>query len=164
MRVLYNLVTLVAVCFLTTGCSALFGNSDQVQYSQYIGGYWGRWHTLPDWEFYGTPDNFVVFRHGRHPSEFTFRLKVNQLNPHLVNKDNWQDFTGSVEFTTEMPTSYTDGSKWFIDNELPYLFHGRYSRTRPARIRIIKQGRLFCYNVYIDDVGFAITIPWKEKK
>lgn len=168
MKVRFSFLVIVLAGLLTTGCGVLGGGAPnyRVQYSQYLGGYWGQWKTFYDWAYYGRPSNFIVYGRDRHPSDFCFRLTVNNFSS--LTKGERRSFSGTVEYTLGVGDNVASRngyfSRWFVENDLPNLSHGYYSKTRPASIIIERKGNLYYYNVLFDDVGFAITIPWKDKR
>ena len=126
-------------------------------------GYWGSWKPLYNWAYYGTPDDFIVYAKHNHPSNYCFHIRIKNFNPQWVQNNEYQSYAGTIAYTTSLNAyDIAQNSKWFVDVELGLLSHGEYSRTRSANIRIQKTGKLFYYNIFFDDVGFGITIPWKK--
>lgn len=164
-----SLLILLLFGVLVSGCGVLGGGvaNSRVQYSQYLGGYWGQWKTFTEWGFLGQPNSFVVYRgRDQHPSDFCFRITVNNFASNYLPKGEKRSYSGSIEYSLNNNDSNATRnghySRWFVENDLPYLSHHYYTKTRPASIVIEKKGKLYYYNVFFDDVGFAITIPWKD--
>lgn len=169
MKVRFSLLSIIIVGLLTTGCGIMGGGTanSKVQYAQYVGGYWGQWKTFYSWGFQGRPNSFVVYR-GRdtHPSNYCFKITVNNFTSNYIPKGEEKSFSGTIEYTTNVndnnPSRYDYHSQWFVETDLPSLSYGYFKTTRPARIVIEKKRNLYFYNIFFDNVGFAITIPWKD--
>lgn len=161
-----RLLAIVVVGLITTSCGILGGGTlASIQYSQYIGGYWGQWKTLSNWAFWGAPNEFVVYKQNKHPSDFCFRLTVNGFSYNYLNNGEQIERSGIIEYSTGMPSvNDKTTSKWFVEDDLPYLSSYSDRKTRPARVIVEKKGGRYYYHVSFDDVGFVITIPWKDSR
>ena len=161
-------LAIILTCFVVSGCGILGGGApnSQVQYSQYIGKYWGQWKTFDDWAFQGRPNSFVVYSRDSHPSNYCFKLTINNFFTNYLSKGEERRFSGTIEYTSGVNDNDASRvgyfSRWFVENDLPYLSHHYYTKTRPANFIVERKGNLYYYNVFFDDVGFAITIPWKD--
>lgn len=140
-------------------------------YSTYEYGRWEEWMPFDLDEiafgnsltFKGIPDNFVVYKKkGGAPNDFNFRITVNAFNEKKIKKD-FTSFQGYVEY--RCPPFATNGS--FNEKAKGFLLGLSIPSTigdlikRPATIRILRQGKSgYVYNIFFDDVGFALTIPW----
>lgn len=162
---------LLTCCSLLSGCSILFPSTPMhFCYSTYENGKWGQWFYFDVDEqlvgssltFQGTADNFVVYKKRGTPSDFKFRITVNDFNTKKI-KDSFISFQGYVEY--RCPPFATNEN--FKEKGKAFLMVLSLPSTRgdlikrPATIRILRQGKSgYVYNIFFDEVGFALTVPW----
>ena len=135
--------------------------------SQYLGGYWGQWKELSQWSFYGNPGEFVVYRRGSHPSDFCYRVTLTGFNKWSLKDGEWRNYDGWVEYHSiyTRPYRYKESSQYFVQYDVPSLGKsGDQLVKRPAKIKVQKKKSGYTYNVFFDDVGFAVTVPWQNAK
>lgn len=155
------LLSVLLVTTIVTNCGI---TSKDMTYSTYERGYWGQWYSYPDfvrWAFKGNPDNFVVYLYRHHPSDFVYHIQINNYNSYRVSSGNFEQFVGTIEYRKPY-NNYSSAD--FIHRSLPELSSYGDIVSRPAKISVKKESRHYVYNVFFDDVGFAVTIPWQKAK
>lgn len=146
--------SLFVLLFLFTSCGVSYKD---MSYSTYERGYWGNWHYYSErtkWAFQGNPGNFIVYNAYFHPGDFCYRITINNYNDYRVSSSGFTEFSGTIECY--------DPSMYFIRYELPSLNPVVKPVKHNARIKVKKEKKYYLYNVFFDDVGFAVTIPWQR--
>ena len=83
----------------------------------------------------------------------------------IVSKGEWKEYRGYVEYHSSNPYYSSGDSDYFVKNKLPYLSSsGEYIIKRFATIKVQRGSPSYTYNVFFDNVGFGVTIPWKYSK
>lgn len=167
-----RIITILLGVLLISGCGVYKNN---ISYCQYIGGYWGRWKNYYEydtyggygtrWAYWGEKDNFVVYRQGDHPSDFSYRITILSFDENKLPKDEWKEYRGYVEYHSYDPSYSSGNSEYFVRHQLPELSSsGNYVIKRWATIKVKRGSPSYTYNVLFDNVGFGVTIPWKYSK
>ena len=94
-----RIITILLGVLLICGCGVYKNN---ISYCQYIGGYWGQWKNYYEyntyggygtrWAYWGEKDNFVVYRQGDHPSDFSYRITILSFDESKLPKDEWKEY------------------------------------------------------------------------
>lgn len=166
-----NLLFFLSLSFLLTPFLTGCGVTNTISTNQYIEGYWGRWQTPSYWGYHGSPGSFIVYNPGylrdNHPSNFCFRITINNFNKDSLPKEEWRNYYGTIEYhTVSRPTDYKYASKVFVQTDLDNLSKvGNYLVKRSAQIKVFKKKNgSYTYNILFDDVGFGVSIPWQHAK
>ena len=166
-----KIITKIVLLFVTallvfSSCSIIY---NRMTTNRYLDGYWGpQWKELNGSGYYGNPGRFVVYNHAYygHPSEFSYRITINNYDDSSLSNGKWYVFSGAIEYhTVSAPSSYKEASRNFVKYNVETLSKGgNYSVTRSAQIKVHKDKNGYTYNVFFDDVGFGVTIPWPYAK
>lgn len=161
---------LIPFVFIITGCAALLGSTQRtLTMSVYKGDYWGRWFE-PDrvsWTN-SNPSNLALFGRNDHPSDFYFRVTVNGPVV-LMESAAWQDYTGTIEYWANVEEYWANSKKSdaFVSYVSSYntdmflLSRGSKMTKRPATIKVKVDKRTVTYNVFFDNVGIGVCVPYK---
>lgn len=160
-----KIVWLLTCCSLLSGCSILFPPDPlSFSYAQYIDGYWGKWEKFYSETYQGSPRQFIVYNKYGHPSNFCFRVTITDTFNEYTVPDDFVSFNGYIEcrgtqWHDRKPFTLQEQSRFFV--RLPTKSSGNIIK-RPATIRIMRiPKRGYVYNIFFDDVGLGLTIPWK---
>lgn len=167
-----RIITILCGVLLISGCGVYKNN---ISYCQYLGGYWGQWKNYYNysdgwgygtkWAYWGEKDNFVVYEQGNHPSDFSYRITILSFDDKKLSKGEWKEYHGYVEYHSSKPYYSSGDSDYFVKNKLPNLSsYGEYIIKRFATIKVQRGSPSYTYNVFFDNVGFGVTIPWKYSK
>lgn len=166
-----RLLALLILCSTVTSCGILGYNGASGKYCQYLDGYWGQWESffaMTTGAFQGDPGNFVVYKNGSHPSDFCFRISSRGFDKSAVKKNSWEKLSGTIEFYSNHPAGGQSASKSFVSSTLGFLdgkaIGNEVVVKRPATIDIQRVSGGYLYNVFFDNVGFAIVIPWDRAR
>lgn len=160
-----KLVSLVATMFLLSSCATYVQS-----YNQYINGYWGEWNHLDNglWTYKGNPDDFVIYHPWLHPSTYYFRVKIFGYSDNELKKNKEMKYAGTIEYQSRETKTigkydYKQQSLKFVNNpiEAPTdVISSGYTKRVATIYAYYKKGGAIVYNVWFDDVGLGLTIPW----
>lgn len=153
---------LLTCCSLLSGCSILFPPDPMsFRYSKYLDGYWGNWENFFYAAYHGSPQQFTVYNQHGHPSDFYFRVTITDTFNEYAIPDHFVSFKGYIEYRQKDGyTTIKEFSRGFVN--FPDVKNYGNIIKRPARISISRTPkRGFVYNIFFDDVGLGLTIPWK---
>ena len=149
------------------------GPTYRLSYNKYIDGSWGEWdvESHPGYVAYGTPDDFVYYHSWTHPSQYVFKVKIYNFSTEKLKQGKGEgvDFFGTITYRRRTHWgAYTIGmydykkqSRYFVDS--PIDADTNEFITRNAKIKAFyHRGGAITYNVFFDDVGFGLTVPWKK--
>ena len=137
------------------GAIASLTGARSVQYATYIDGYWGNWEES-SCAYQGNTGRFILYNGYSHPSNFYVRLSVYGSASFPTQNDETKSFRGTIEFR-----NVEDDAKSFVSH-IPVSFksYGEvYSRAAEVHVTKKKEGLL--YNVFFNNVGLALYVPWK---
>ena len=157
-----KIILLLSLLCVFSACGILTYSNYPFGHCAYIGGYWGDWERYYTYKFQGTPGNFVVYYEYDHPSDYGYRVMISNYNDYRVTKNDWAEFQGSIEYKVSeyslQNNTYKELSKEFVSRSRPTSIG--VNIKRPATISIKKYGSAYLYNIYFDDVGLGVQIPW----
>ncbi len=147
-----------------------FSQGVEFKYAKYIDGFWDKWEDSHLYVIRGNIDDFVIYYHYDHPSEYIMRIKIYYYSEEkklkkLRLKNGWYEYDGIVEyFTYEYSANYTHFNikEWphscvKIKNNLHWNDKYITKNTRQAKIMIQAKGAK-CYNIFFDNIGLGIDI------
>lgn len=155
-----KLIVYILVLSLISSCGITTSN---MAFSTYKNGYWGSWYNYREkWAFYGTPDSFIVYNSYYHPSQFTYRVTINNYNSYRVSSGKFEEFSGTLEYFDELRSLSADE---FVTYTIDHLSPGYGNlHSHKAKILVKKEKYRYIYNIFFDNVGFGVTIPWHKVK
>lgn len=137
-----------------------------MKYSCYYDGYWGAWcDCVYYYSIYGNYGGFNFYYSSSHPSDYLFRFQINSYMPpsKYEIKKHWKSqqpfvYQGVVEYYVDQycPTAKDALKKYpiFVSNS-----ESAIKKISAAEIRILPYKKHpVCYNIFFDDVGFAISL------
>lgn len=154
----------VLTIILATSC----GISNKMMVSTYSNGYWGNWEDLAKpwrtWAYQGSIDDFIVYDYNYHPSNYVFKLEVQNMTVTNDTKTNmeanrWYEYWGTISFDENV--DWNDFAKYTVHNFIGH-YHGVQKKT--VKVTVMKKSSGYIYNIISGDVGFGITIPWQHAK
>lgn len=155
-------ISSLTLFLLLTSCGIAHKDMSICTYER---GYWGRWTNYSEftrWAFQGRPDNFIVYNSFFHPSSFCYRVIINNYNSYRVNSGRFEEFSGTIEVFS-FGNNFTASD--FIHYSLQSLEPGTGKLVSyNAKISVKKENKQYVYNIFFDNVGFAVTIPWQKSK
>ena len=132
-----------------------------------VDGIWSPWKSFYA-TIYGNYSQISAFREGHHPSEFIWRVTINNFYKPYKATD-WLEFSGTMEYyiTDEFPNAKSQFLDWrqkgFVvvpwehnvsKGEMPCV-----KKTSKAIIKIAPyKKRPKVYNIFFEDVAFAIDL------
>lgn len=161
-----KILLLLTCCSLLSGCSLLFPPDPMsFRYSIYLDGYWGKWSDFYTATYQGSPQKFTVYNPYGHPSQFYFRVTITDTFNEYAIPDSFVSFKGYIEYREiDYHLGRTPTIKEFSRNFVtsPSTFNSGKIIKRSATISISRTPkRGYVYNIFFDDVGLGLTIPWK---
>ncbi len=138
-----------------------------IGYARFYDGYWGEQKILKKQNFcmFGNYDSFIIYNSNTHPSNYAFKVTIDNFHKPSKSETNngkgWVEYRGKVEYyvNEEHPTIKD------VFKDKNSLFFGPLDCTHPVK-RIadatisIKafNNHPKVYNIWFDDVGFAIFL------
>ena len=128
------------------------------EYAACVNGYWTDWTSSWSINFRSTADGFILCSDSNKPWDYSFKCSYDTRSGY--KEDKWTVYSGTVEYYTS--SDYPSISSSLSRSPYPFVHPGVWSDARKhtvnAQIKIRKNLLGKTYNIYFDNVGFAVSL------
>lgn len=138
----------------------------ELSFACFYDGYWGDRHNAKYYKAWGNYGGFMVYDSYDHPSQYRFKFQIDsyiqpskdEIKAHWKNKQPFVYYGTAEYYVSDRETTIKQILKYY---GMPFLTSstGAVKRIVSAEIRILPYKKHpVCYNIFFDDVGFAISL------
>lgn len=148
----------------------IYGQQVSINSCKMLNGYWGAWQSNFGEVLQGTYDEFIIYNHQYHPSNYIMKVKIfgmqveidKKIKKKRIKEKRWYEYVGTVEYFTNI--SYPDFKAQF--NLWPSGIlapkaaeNSSHSNSRSATIKIQPYKKNpEVYNIFFEDYGIGIQL------
>lgn len=160
------LILVLFVCFIPTWGQTYFS------FCKLINGYWGQCESSNPYTYIeggyilqGTYDEFIIYEHGKHPSQYIMKVKLfamrieedKKIKKKRIKSGQWYQYSGSVEYYTKRELERFSN----IIQTWPYTPNTSNGKchTVAATIKIQPyKKKPEVYNIFFENLGIGIQL------
>lgn len=158
-------------------------SSQSISTCCFFDSYWSKWEPEPTTKVKGDYDGFIVYDDADGPWDYYFKFTIDSFTPTSKKqrqkdakekKTVWYEYQGTVEYYVPLGENlrpYTAYDLFKYAKKATFWPKERKNETDPPVKKVISKARVkietykkfpTCYNIYFDNVGFAISLPNKQ--
>ncbi len=161
------IAAIIMVMFLTTGCASMFRRTynswdGRIHTFMYYDGYWSQWNDTYGVTIYGSYNGFKMYNESYGPWNHFFSF---QTTGSASPNGKWNVYSGTVEYFLEsnyrnIRDKFKSCGQYSNNAFVRQDEFGKQNRkvVSKATIWVEKGSKPQVYNIWFDDVGFAIDL------